>query len=130
MSSNVMFPPDLSKLIIEREKVWGDFDRSQSLVADLKQLLTQIPDCAPAGLQLRFPTDTIPPTQLETILPMVKEKIETAKRLKAEVKGCNDEIETIKRKEKTIMVGIAIAGVVALLLVLIVIVALISGSSS
>jgi hypothetical protein len=129
-SLNVIVPPDLSKLIIEREKVWVDFDRSQSQARDLNQLSNQIPDCVPAELQLQFEADSIPPTELETVLPMVKEKIETANRLKGEVKGCYDEIEAIKRKEKTVIVGIAVAGVVVLLVLLIVVIALVSGSSS
>ena len=129
-SSNVIVPPDLSKLIIEREKVWVDFDRSQSFAGDLNQLSTQIPDCAPAELQLQFPADSTPLTELETVLPMVKEKIEAANRLKAEVKGCYDEIEVIKRKEKTLIIGLVVAGVLALLFLISVVVALVSRSSS
>jgi hypothetical protein len=129
-SFNVIVPPDLSKLIIEREKVWVDFDRSQSQAGDLNQLSNQIPDCAPAELQLQFGADSIPPTEIETVLPMVKEKIETANRLKAEVKGCQEEIEAIKRKEKSVVVGIIVAGSIVLLILIIVSVAVVSSWSS
>jgi hypothetical protein len=129
-SANVIVPPDISKLIIEREKLWVEFDRAQGLVGDLKQLSQHIPDCAPAELQLKFGADSIPTTELEIVIPMVKEKINVSNRLKSEVKSCYEEIETIKRKQKTLIVGLAVGGAVVLLIVLILLISIIAQLSS
>jgi hypothetical protein len=129
-SSNVIIPPDLSKLIIEREKVWEGYERSQSMVADLNQLSGQIPDCAPAEIQMQFGPDSLPTAEIETILPKVKEQIAASNRLKGEVKGCHDEIEAIKRKEKTTIMVIVIGGGVLLLILIIIVVSVISSVGS
>jgi len=129
-TSNVIIPPDWSKLILEREKIWDDYDRSQRMVGDLSQLSKQIPDCAPADIQMQFGPDSIPTTELETLLPKVKEQIEAATRLKAEVQGCHNEIEAIKRKEKTTIVIMAVAGAVVLLILLIVLLSIVSAIGS
>lgn len=125
-SSNVIIPPDWSKLILDREKIWDDYDRSQSKVGDLSQMSKQIPDCAPADIQLPFGPDSLPTTELETLVPKVREQIETASRLKAEVQNCHTEIAAIKQKEKTTIIIMAAAGAVVLLIVLIVIVSIVS----
>jgi hypothetical protein len=129
-SSNVIVPSDFSKLIIEREKVWVDFDRSRRLAGDLAQLSNQIPDCVPAEPQIQFGTDSIPPTELETLFPMVNERIATANRLKAESMRCYEEIQAIKGKEKTVIIAMVIGGSIVLLILLILIISLVSGSSS
>src|SRR5258708_32808347 len=117
-TSNVIIPPDFSKLIIEREKVWTDYESSQRIVSDLTQISHQIPDCVPAEMHLEFGPDSLPTTELERLLPMVKEQIEAANRIKAEVKGCHDEIEAIKRKEKTTILIMAVGGVGLLIILL------------
>lgn len=129
-SANVIVPPDISKLIIEREKLWVEFDRAQGLAGDLRQLSQHIPDCAPAALQLQFGVDSIPTTELETVLPMVKEKIDVSNRLKGDVKSCYEEIETIKRRQKTVIISLAVGGAVLLLILIIVFVSLVSQLSS
>ncbi len=129
-SANVIVSPDFSNLIIEREKVWLESDRAQGLAADLSQLAKHISDCAPAELQLQFGADSIPTAELETILPMVKEKINAANRLKAEVKSSYEEIESIKRKQKSIILGLVVAGAVIVLILLIVLISIIAQLSS
>jgi hypothetical protein len=129
-SSNVIVPPEFGKLISEREKAWADFDRSQSLAGALNQMAKEIPDCAPAEMQLQFGADSIPPAELEALLPLVKQKIETANRLKADVKSCYDEIETIKQKQKNVIIGLGVGGAVLLLILLIVLVSVIYQVSS
>jgi len=129
-SSNVIIPPDWSKLILDREKIWDDYDRSQSMVGNLDQMANQIPDCAPADIQMEFRPDSSPKTELETLVPKVKEQIETANRLKAEVQGCYNEIAAIKQKEKTTIIIMVVAGAVVLLVVLIVIVSIVSSIGS
>lgn len=129
-NSHVIVPPDFSKLIIEREKVWVDFDRSLRLAGDLAQLSNQIPNCVAAEPQMHFGSDSVPTTELETLFPMVNEKIATASRLKVEAKRCYDEIEAIKRKEKNLIIGMVVAGAIVLLILVIVIVTLVSGSST
>jgi hypothetical protein len=129
-SSNVIIPPDWSKLILDREKIWDDYDRSQSMVGNLGQMAKQIPDCAPADIQMQFGPDSLPTTELETLVPKVREQIETASRLKAEVQGCHNEIAAIKQKEKTTIIVMAVAGAVVLLVLLIVIIAIVSSIGS
>ncbi|HEV7683097.1 MAG TPA: hypothetical protein VGO68_13290 [Pyrinomonadaceae bacterium] len=129
-SANVIVPADISKLIIEREKVWGEFDRAQGLVGELKQLSQHIPNCAPAELHLQFAAGAIPTTELETVLPMVKEKINVSARLKSEVKSCYEEIESIKRAQKKLIVGLAVGGAVVLLILVIVLISVLASFSS
>jgi hypothetical protein len=127
-NSNVFIPPELSKQISEREKVWLDFDRSQNFAAELGGLSSAVPNCAPSELQLRFGSDSTPLNELETVLPMLKENIETAHKLKAEMQSCYGQIEAIKQQEKKIIMIGVIAGVVVLLVLIFVIVNLASGS--
>src|SRR5439155_22646870 len=108
-TSNVIIPPDFSKPIIDREKIWTDFDSSRNLAGELNQLGKQIPECAAAEIQVQFDAGSIPPQELQTILHLLKRELETTNRLKTEVKGSQDEIEAIKRKEKTLIIA-AIAG--------------------
>jgi hypothetical protein len=124
--TNVIVPPDISKLIIEREQVWSEFDRGQGIAGKLRELAKRIPDCAPAELQLQFGPDSVPMVELETVYPMVQEKIDTASRLKAEVQSCYNEIEAIKKKEKTLMLALIAGGGVVLLIIVIVIIAVVS----
>lgn len=127
--SNIIVHPAFNQLISEREKIWADFDRSKSVAGELNQLATQIPDCEPATLQLQFGADSIPPTEIETVLPMIKEKIAIANRLGTEMKGCYDEIESIKRKQKTVIVSLVAGGLVLLLILIIVVISAISSAS-
>jgi hypothetical protein len=128
-SPNVIaIPPDLSELVADREKVWAEVERSQSLSAELGKLSAQVPQCAPAPLQLQFGPDSTPPAELAAVLPLLKEKIETASKLSTNVKACHDEIEAIKHREKMIIVAVAVAAVVLLIVLLIVAVNLLSGS--
>jgi hypothetical protein len=129
-SANVIVTPDLTKLILEREKLWVDFDRANGLARDLSQLSQQIPDCLPAALQLQFGADSIPTTELETVLPMVKEKLNVVDRLKTDVQGCYDEIESIRRKEKSVILWMVVGGAALLLIMLIVLISVISQLSS
>lgn len=129
-SANVIIPPDWSRLILDREKIWDDYDRSQSMVGDLNQMSKQIPDCAPADMQMQFEPDSLPTTELETLVPKVKKQIETASRLKAEVQECHNEIAAIKQKEKTTIIIMAVAGAVVLLILLIVILSIVSSIGS
>jgi hypothetical protein len=127
-NSNVVVPPELIPLITEREKVWADVERSQKLSAEVGQLSSSVPNCAPAELQLRFGTDSTPLTELDTVLPMLKEKIETTRKLNTEKEGCFAEIEAIKRREKmTITIGV-IVGVVILIVLIFVLIGLLSRS--
>jgi hypothetical protein len=129
-SANIIVTPDLTKLVIEREKLWVDFDRARGLAKDLGQLSQQIPDCVPATLQLQFGPDSLPTTELETLLPMVKERINVFNRLKTEMKDCYDEIESIKRKQKAVVMWLTIGGAAVLLIMLIVLISVISQTSS
>ena len=116
-NSSVVIPPDLSRLIADREKVWLEFDRSQQLSAELTDLSSHVPECAPANLQLHFGASSTPPAELETLLPMLKEKLVAAHKLHAEVQACHAEIEAIKRQEKTfVAVAIAAGGLVLFVL--------------
>ena len=126
--SNIIVPPDVSPLMAEREKVWADFDRSQNLSTEIKKLSSAVPDCAPAALQLKFGTDSTPLKELETVLPMLKEKIDTSNKLKAQITDCHAQIEAIKQKEKTIITIAAVAGGLVIFVVLILLISLVSGS--
>jgi hypothetical protein len=127
-NSNVVVPPELVPLITEREKVWADVDRSQKLSAEVGQLSSSVPECAPAELQLRFGADSTPLTEIETVLPLLKEKLETTRKLNAEKKGCFAEIEAIKHREKMVITIGSIAGVVILIVIIFVIINFLSGS--
>lgn len=124
----VVVPPELGALVADREKVWADIDRSQGLSAELAKLSSQVPQCAPAELQLQFGPESTPLAELAAVLPLLKEKISTARKLGADVKACQDEIAAIKQREKMTIVAIAVAAVVLLLVLLLVVGSLISGS--
>ncbi|MFL6255146.1 MAG: hypothetical protein ACJ74T_08980 [Pyrinomonadaceae bacterium] len=127
-NSSVVIPPDLSPLITDRERVWLEFDRSQQLSAELNQLSSHVPQCAPANLQLPFGAGSTPPAELEAVLPMLKQNLATTNNLHAEVQACHSEIEAIKRKEKNIITGAVIAGVLLLLVLFILLLYAVSGS--
>jgi hypothetical protein len=129
-SANVIVPPDISKLIIEREKLWLEFDRARGLATELSQVASQIPNCTPAELQLQFGADSIPPAEVASVLGLVKEKISAVDRLKADMQSRHDEIASIKQKQKTVIVSLAVGGAVVLLILLIVMISVISQLSS
>ena len=124
--SNVVVPPDLRQLINDREKVWADFDRSQNLSAELGKLSSHVPKCAPAELQLKFGAGSTPSAELGTVVPLLKEKIEAARKLNTDVKACYDQIEAIKHKEKIMTVVAAVAGVLVLFVLVLMLVKLVS----
>lgn len=126
--SNVVVPPELSPLLIEREKVWADFDRSLNLSAEVSRLSSSVPECAPAELQLQLGADSTPFTELETVLPLLKGKIESTRKLNEEKTACFAEIEAIKQREKMIVTIGIIAGVVIFLVLIFVMISLLSGS--
>lgn len=127
-NSSIVIPPDLSQLIADREKVWLEFDRSQQLSAELNQLSSHVPQCAPANLQLHFGAGSTPPAELAAVLPMLKENIVTTNNLHAEMQACHTEIEAIKRQEKTLITIAVAVGVVILLVFFILLLYLVSGS--
>jgi hypothetical protein len=122
----VVVPSELSALVAEREKVWTAFDMSQNLSDELNKLSSQVPQCAPAELQLPFGSDIAPPDQLAAVLPLLKEKIETARKLNANVQSCHNEIAAIKQREKMIIMAMAAGGVVLLLVLFFVAVSFLS----
>lgn len=124
----VVFPPELGALVADREKVWADIDRSQGLSAELAKLSSQVPQRAPAELQLQFGPESTPPSELATIFPLLKEKIDTARKLGADVKACQDEIAAIKQREKMTVVAMVVGGVILFIVLLLIIASLISGS--
>jgi hypothetical protein len=124
----VVVPREVAPLVADREKVWAEFDRSQSLAAELGKLSAQVPQRAPAELQLQFGPESTPPAELAAVLPQLKEKIAAAGKLSAEVKACHDEIAAIKQREKMTIVIMAAAAVVLFIVLLIVVANLISGS--
>jgi hypothetical protein len=118
--NEVILPPDLSELVSAREKIWAEVDKAQGLSAELGKLSSQVPQCAPAELQLQLGAASTPITELETVLPLLKTKIARAHKLNTEVKVCHDQIEAIKRREKTIIVIAAVTGVVLLFVLLLI----------
>jgi hypothetical protein len=124
----IVVPPELGALVADREKVWADIDKSQGLSAELTKLSSQVPERAPAELQLQFGPESTPPAELAAILPLLKEKIDTARKLGADVKACHDEIAAIKQREKMTVVAMVVGAVVLFIVLLLVIASLISGS--
>lgn len=124
----VVVPPEVGTLVADREKVWTDFDRSQSLAAELGKLSAQVPQCAPAALQLQFGPESTPTAELATVLPLLQEKIVAARKLSADVKACHAEIAAIKQREKMTIMIMAVAAIVLFIVLLIVVASLVSGS--
>jgi len=129
-NSEVIVSSDLSDLIKKREKLWTEFDQSQSFASTLHNLSAQIPNCAPAEPQLKFGAGSNAPFELQTIVPKVRERIDEVKRLKLEMEESYGEIATIKQKQKTIVIGMVIAGAALFLILVIVILVLLSSSAS
>jgi prefoldin subunit 5 len=127
-TSNVIIPPEFSQPIINREKIWADYDNSQRLAAELDQLLKHIPECESAALQLQFGIDSIPSNELQTVLTMLNQELETSNRLRDEANSCRAEIDAIKRKEKTIIMAAIGGGVVLVLVFLIIILSVLSNA--
>lgn len=127
-STNVILPPEVNQLVAEREQVWTNFDRAQSLVEDFRKLCSHVPNVAPADLQLPASTNN-PPAHLETTMQQIKQELATVQKLNAEMSSCQQQIEAIKRKEKTIIALVAGGAAVALIVCFIIIAALVSAAS-
>lgn len=126
-NSNIIIPSELSKVLNEREKVLTNIERAQSLVGELGRLSSSIPECKPAGVQLQSPPENTPLTQIELALPLVKNEIATINKLKAEVKGCEDKIKNIHRKEKLIITISISAIIMIIIIILITVIVLLRG---
>ena len=120
-STNVIVPPDVNQLITEREHVWSNFDRAQTLVEEFRKLCSHVPNVAPANLQLPAPPNN-PPAYLETTMQQIKQELAAVEKLNAEIRSCHEQIEAIKRNEKMTIALIA-GGVVLVLIIFIVAVA-------
>lgn len=127
-STNVIIPPDINQLIAEREQVWTNFDRTQGLVEEFRKLCSQVPNVAPAKLQLPAPPNN-PPAYLESVMQQITQELMAVEKLNAEMRSCYEQIEAIKRNEKMTMALIAGGVVVILIIFLIVIAALVSSVS-
>jgi hypothetical protein len=129
-TTNVTLPSELIGLVHERERLWGEFDRTRGLADELKGLSGQITPCDPASVNLEFLANSAPAVELEAVLPRIKENLATRARLQAEVKSCHAEIAAVMQKDRSLMIGLIVGGVVAFVILLIVIVSLLSSSSS
>jgi hypothetical protein len=127
-STNVIIPPEVNQLIAEREQVWTNLDRAQSLVTEFRKLCSLIPNVGPANLQLPASPNN-PPTYLETTMQHIKQELATVEKLNAEVKSCHEQIEAIKRNEKMI-IGLIAGGVILVLIIFIIVVAALVSSVS
>jgi hypothetical protein len=116
-------------LVAEREQVWTSHDHAQGLAEEFRKLCSFVPNVAPAKLQLPG-TPAHPPAQVEATIQQIKQELAAVEKLNAEVTSCNEEIESIKRKEK-MLIGLIVGGVVVVLFIfLIVIVVTVSNLSS
>lgn len=127
-STNVIIPPDINQLIAEREQVWTNFDRAQGLVEEFRKLCSQVPNVAPAKLQLPASPNN-PPAHLESVMQQIKQELMAVEKLNAEMRSCQEQIEAIKRNEKMTLALIAGGVVVVFIIFLIVIAALVSSLS-
>ena len=128
-STNVIVPPDVTQLISEREQVWAEFERSQSLVEDFRKVSAAVPNTAPAQLQLSSGTPN-PPAALADALQQMKNELGAAQKLNADITACHAQIEAIKRSEKTTIALIVAGIVVASIVFLIVVVSIVSSLAS
>lgn len=117
-SSNIIIPSDLGSLIGERERIWAEGDKAATYVAELNQLSSKVPNCAAAVLQSAFSRENIPPTELASVLPVLKNELENIARLQHEIEGCHAEIQRIQSRDKKIIIA-AIAAVVLFIIILI-----------
>ena len=127
-STNIILPPDVKPLIAEREQVWTNFDGAQNLVEEFRKLCSQVPNVAPANLPPPATSDN-PPVHLETSMQQIKQELATIAKLNAEMNSCHQQIEDIKRKEKT-MIMLMVGGGVLLLIIFIIIVGVLVSSIS
>lgn len=116
---HIIIPSDLSALINERERIWQAANYSAQNVAELNQLASLIADCPPAVLQSTFTQERTPSAEIASVLPALKNELETINRLRADIAGRQVEIEQIKKRDRTIII-VAAAVVVLLLIILIV----------
>jgi hypothetical protein len=121
-NSNIIIPSDLSTLISERERILQGADHSARWVAELNQLSSQVADCPPAVLQAAFSQEHTPPAELASVLPVLKNELENINRLRADIAGCQMEIQQIQKRDKTIV----IVGVVVAILLIVILIAKIS----
>ncbi|HKY43770.1 MAG TPA: hypothetical protein VJM50_11825 [Pyrinomonadaceae bacterium] len=126
-STNVIVPPEVGHLIAEREQIWANFDRAQSLAAEFQKLCSQVPNVAPATLQL--PASPNPPAHLETTMQQIRQELTAVEKLNTEMRSCHEQIEAIKRNEKMTIALIAGGVLVALIIFIIVVAALVSSIS-
>ncbi len=119
-NSGVVISSDMSSFISEREAIWAEFERSQRMAGEIDHISPHIAACAPARLQSQFSAENSPMSELESVIPLLKSELETINRLNAQAKNCYDEIENIKRREKTIIIAASIAIIVVLLILIVI----------
>ncbi|HKR11589.1 MAG TPA: hypothetical protein VJT15_06015, partial [Pyrinomonadaceae bacterium] len=118
-SANVIVPPDVNQLLAEREQVWTSFDRAQGLVEEFRKLCSQVPNVAPASLQLPASTSN-PPAHLESAMQGIKKELMTVEKLNGEIRSCHEQIEAIKRSEK-MTIALIVGGVLVVLVIFLIV---------
>ena len=127
-STNVIVSPDVNLLIAEREQVWTNFDRAQSLVEEFRKLCSHVPNVAAANLQLPASPNN-PPTQLQTTMQQINQELAAIEKLKAEMGSCHEQIEAIKRNEK-MMIALIVGGVLIALIIFVILMAAVASNLS
>jgi hypothetical protein len=125
-NTNVMLPPEVDQLIAEREQVWTNFDRAQSLVEEFRKLCSHVPNVAPANLQLPASPNT-PPARLESAMQQIKQELKTVEKLNKDMQLCHDQIEAIKGSQK-MTIALIVGGAIVVLIILIILIAVLVSS--
>ncbi|HEX7333178.1 MAG TPA: hypothetical protein VF290_16860 [Pyrinomonadaceae bacterium] len=125
-STNVIVSPEVNQLIAEREQVWTNFDRAQTLAEEFRKLCSHVPNVAAANLQLPASSNN-PPTQLQTTMQQIKQELAAIEQLKTEMSSCHEQIAAIKRNEK-MMIGLIVGGVLIAVIIFLILVAAVASN--
>lgn len=120
-SQPIIIPDELGRFIDERQRIWADVNKSQSHAAELNQLSSAIPNCAPAQLQSSFTKEQAPPTELASVLAALKNELANISNLGTEIMKHQAEIEEIRKRDKSIITALVVAAVVMIIILIAVI---------
>ncbi len=114
--AGVIIPADVSQILSERVKIWGDFDKSQSRSVELGKLFPKIAKCDLAQIPAALTAEKTPPAELDAALAQLN--LELAKIAEAQmgIKTYQDEIQNIET-ERRILISLAVVIIVGVLLV-------------
>jgi hypothetical protein len=105
---------ELREIVDERKQIWKQFGQSMGIGNELTQLSGQIPT-QPAQPRGPLTSTQASPDELSAALQLVKQSLENSAVINTSIQQKQAQIAQLKQRDKNIVIGLAIAVVVAIL---------------